>query len=422
MTTSQDLLARYQRSLIGVFGVPQLVITRGDGCYVWDADGRQYLDLLGGIAVNALGHNHPAIVAAVSKQVSEMLHLSNFFTSPGQIALAERLLAISGAPDGSGVFFCNSGAEAIEAAIKISRRTGRTHIVAAEGSFHGRTTGALALTSKETYRAPFEPLLPEVTFVPYNDVAALRQAVTGQTAAIFLEPIQGEGGVVPASAAYLSAARQVADETGALLVLDEIQTGVGRTGDWFAFQHAGPAEAGVRPDVMTLAKGLGGGVPVGAVIAFGERVRGLLTPGQHGTTFGGNPLAAAAGLAVLEEVESSGLLTHAQRTGDHLAAAITDLRHPGIREVRGRGLLRAIILTDEVAPALATAAREAGFIVNPVAPHAIRLAPPLVITTEQLDTFVAALPGLLATATATAHPASTVSTFSADSADSTEGA
>ena len=391
MTASSDLLARYERSLIGVFGVPQLALTHGDGCDVWDADGRRYLDLLGGIAVNALGHNHPALVAAVSRQASEMLHLSNFFTSPAQVALAERLLELSGAPEGSGVFFCNSGAEAVEAVIKMSRRTGRTHLVAASGSFHGRTTGALALTSKEAYRAPFEPLIPDVEFVPYNDAEALRAAVSDRTAAIVLEPIQGEGGVVPATSAYLRAAREVADATGALLVLDEIQSGVGRTGEWFAFQDV----PDLRPDVMTLAKGLGGGVPIGAVVAFGSEVRGLLSPGQHGTTFGGNPLACAAGLAVLDEIGSSGLLAHARDVGRHLAAAVTALEHPLIREVRGRGLLQAIVLAEDIAPAVASAAREAGFIVNPVTPSAIRLAPPLIVTAAQLDTFVAALPRLL---------------------------
>ena len=396
MTHSSDLLDRYQRSLIGVFGVPQLVLTRGDGCYVWDADGKRYLDLLGGIAVNTLGHNHPAVVGAVSKQASEMLHLSNFFTSPAQIALAERLLALSGAPEGSGVFFCNSGAEAIEAAIKISRRTGRSHLVAAQGSFHGRTTGALALTSKEVYRSPFEPLLPDVSFVPYNDIDALQKVVTERTAAIFLEPIQGEGGIVPATRAYLQAAREVADTTGALLVLDEIQSGVGRTGDWFAFQDA----PGVLPDVMTLAKGLGGGVPIGAVIAFGAAVRGLLTAGQHGTTFGGNPLASGTALAVLDQIEAEGLLERARLVGEHLEDAVTALGDPRIQQVRGRGLLRAIVLTEEIAPAVAVAAREAGFIVNPVAPAAIRIAPPLIITAEQIDDFVTSLPGLLDAATA----------------------
>ncbi|KAB7744639.1 acetylornithine transaminase [Nostocoides sp. F2B08] len=391
MSASDELLARYERSLIGVFGVPQLVLTRGDGCYVWDADGRRYLDLLGGIAVNALGHNHPSLVVAVSTQASEMLHLSNFFTSPAQVGLAERILEIADAPAGSGVFFCNSGAEAIEAAIKMSRRTGRTRLVAASGSFHGRTTGALALTSKETYRSPFEPLIPGVDFVPFGDVDALRRVVDDHTAAIFLEPIQGEGGVVPATSAYLLAAREVADATGALLVLDEIQTGVARTGDWFAFQHV----PGLRPDVMTLAKGLGGGIPVGAVVAFGEHVRGLLTPGQHGTTFGGNPLAAAAGLAVLDEIERAGLLEHARAVGDHVASAIRALGHPSVTDVRGRGLLRAIALDAEIAPALVTAARDQGFIVNAVTPSAIRIAPPLIITAEQLDTFVTALPGLV---------------------------
>jgi acetylornithine/N-succinyldiaminopimelate aminotransferase len=391
MSHSSDLLARYDRSLIGVFGTPQLVLTHGEGCEVWDVEGRRYLDLLAGIAVNALGHNHPAVVEAVCAQVRELVHISNFFTSSAQVLLAERLLELSAAPDGSGVFLCNSGTEAVEAVVKMSRRTGRTHLVAAEGSFHGRTTGALALTSRAAYRAPFEPLVPEVTFVPFNDPAALEGAVTERTAAIVLEPIQGEGGVVPADPAYLRAARAVADTTGALLVLDEIQTGVGRTGAWFAFQDV----PGLVPDVMTLAKGLGGGVPIGAVVAFGERARGLLTAGQHGTTFGGNPLAAATALAVLTEIEAAGLLEHVRSVGDHLAAAVRGLDHPRIRQVRGRGLLLAIVLDSEVAAPLATAAREAGFIVNPVAPDAIRLAPPLIITAEQVDRFVAALPALL---------------------------
>jgi acetylornithine aminotransferase len=391
MNASTDLLARYERSLLGVFGVPQRVLTRGDGCYVWDADGRRYLDLLGGIAVNALGHNHPDLVAAVSRQAGEILHISNLFTSPAQVGLAERLLELSGAPEGSGVFFCNSGAEAIEAAIKISRRTGRMRLIAASGSFHGRTTGALALTSKEAYRAPFAPLIPEVTFVPFDDIDALRAAADDETAAIVLEPIQGEGGVVPASSAYLLAAREIADETGALLVLDEIQTGVARTGDWFAFQDV----PGLRPDVMTLAKGLGGGVPIGAVVAFGERVRGLLTAGQHGSTFGGNPLAAAAGLAVLDAITGAGLLEHVRAVGDHLATAVRALDHPQVTEVRGRGLLRALDFGSDIAAAVSAAALEQGFIVGAVTPSAIRLAPPLIVTADQLDTFVSVLPDLI---------------------------
>ena len=278
--------------------------------------GRRYLDLVGGIAVNALGHNHPALVAAVSKQAGQLVHVSNFFTSVPQVELAERLLSLAGAPAGSKVFFCNSGAEALEAAIKLARRTGRTGIVAAEGAFHGRTTGALALTHKPAYREPFEPLIPGVTHVPWGDVDALRAAVTEQTSALVLEPVQGEAGVRPGSSAYLRAAREITREAGALLVLDEVQTGIGRTGTWFAFH-----QAGVVPDAMTLAKGLGGGVPIGALVTFGPDVSTLLTPGMHGSTFGGNPLACAAGLAVLDTIAAEGLLDHAREAGEHLQRA-----------------------------------------------------------------------------------------------------
>ena len=394
---NDELLERYQRSVMGVFGLPPLVLSHGSGCHVWDVDGNRYLDLVGGIAVNALGHGHPALVAAISKQAGEAIHVSNLFTSEGQIALAERLVALSGAPEGSAVFFANSGAEAIEAAIKLSRRTGRSGIVAAEGAFHGRTTGALALTHKLAYREPFEPLIPGVTHVPFGDEAALRAAVTSDTAAVVLEPVQGEAGVLSPGTAYLRLARELTQQHGALLVLDEIQTGIGRTGSWFAFQ-----QAGVVPDAITLAKGLGGGVPIGALVAFGPEVAGLLTAGQHGSTFGGNPLAAAAGLAVLDTIEEQGLLAHAAEAGQHLVDAVTALAHPLVAEVRGAGLLRAIVLTQPVAAQVAALAREAGFIVNPVAPDALRLAPPLVVTTAELDSFVNALPALLDAATTSA--------------------
>jgi acetylornithine aminotransferase len=366
------------------------VLARGEGAVVEDVEGTRYLDLLGGIAVNTLGHGHPALVRAVAEQAASLVHVSNFFTTPGQVELAERLLALAGAPDGSAVFFANSGTEALEAAVKLSRRTGRTRIVAAEGAFHGRTTGALALTHKPAYREPFEPLIPEVVHVPWNDQDALRAAVTADVAAVVLEPIQGEAGVRPADPAYLQLARELTTAHGALLVLDEVQTGVARTGSWFAFQ-----QAGVTPDAMTLAKGLGGGVPIGALLTFGPEVTGLLTAGQHGTTFGGNPLAVAAGLAVLDTIEAEGLVEHARVAGDHVAAAVLALGHPLVAEVRGAGLLRAIQLTADVAPQVADRALAAGFIVNPVTPSALRLAPPLVVTTEQLDTFVAALPALL---------------------------
>jgi acetylornithine/N-succinyldiaminopimelate aminotransferase len=383
-------LDRYAHSMIGVFGRPKTVLTRGEGCYVWDADGKRYLDLLAGIAVNALGHGHPAVVEAICKQAASMIHVSNFFATPPQIELAERLLAVASAPKGSAVFFANSGTEAIEAAIKLSRRTGRPGLVAAEAAFHGRTMGALALTHKLAYREPFEPLIPSVTHVPLNDEAALRAAVSADTAAVFLESIQGEAGVVAADPEYLQLARDLTRATGTLLVIDEVQTGVGRTGTWFAFQ-----QAGIVPDAITVAKGLAGGVPIGALVTFGPRVSGLLTAGQHGSTFGGNPLAAAAGLAVLHTIDKDGLLAHATTVGNQLADSVVALGHPLIVGVRGAGLLRAIVLSADVAVAVADRALSAGFIINAPTPDALRLTPPLVVTTEQIGTFVAALPTLL---------------------------
>ncbi len=392
-------LERYDRSLLGVFGRPQLVLEHGDGAWVWDVDGRRFLDLMGGIAVNALGHNHPALVAAVSKQAAQLVHVSNFFTSVPQVELAERLLSLAGAPEGSAVFFCNSGAEAVEAAIKLARRTGRTGIVAAEGAFHGRTTGALALTHKPAYREPFEPLIPGVTHVPWGDADALRAAVTEETSALVLEPVQGEAGVRPGDPAYLRVARDVTAAAGALLVLDEVQTGVGRTGSWFAFQ-----QAGVVPDAVTLAKGLGGGVPIGALVTFGPDVSALLGAGQHGSTFGGNPLACAAGLAVLDTIDAEGLLEHARQAGEHLERRLLELGHPEVTGVRGAGLLRAVTLAGDHSATVVALARDAGFLVNPVTPDAVRLAPPLVVTTQQLDLFVDALPDLLDAATTREDP------------------
>ena len=399
LQASAAWLERYDRSLLGVFGRPQLVLEHGNGAWVWDVDGRRFLDLVGGIAVNALGHNHPALVAAVSKQAGQLVHVSNFFTSVPQVELAERLLSLAAAPEGSAVFFCNSGAEAVEAGIKLARRTGRTGIIAAEEAFHGRTTGALALTHKPAYREPFEPLIPGVVHVPWGDADALRAAVTEETSAVVLEPVQGEAGVRRGDPAYLQVAREVTAAAGALLLLDEVQTGVGRTGSWFAFQ-----QAGVVPDAVTLAKGLGGGVPIGALVTFGPQVSRLLGPGQHGSTFGGNPLACAAGLAVLDTIDAEGLLEHARQAGEHLERRVLGLGHPEVTGVRGAGLLRAITLAGDHAPAVVALARDAGFLVNAVAPDAVRLAPPLVVTTEQLDLFVDALPGLLDAATTPEDP------------------
>ncbi|WP_295701406.1 acetylornithine transaminase [Lapillicoccus sp.] len=390
---TEELLARYRAALVPVFGVPQTVLSHGDGCYVVDVDGKRYLDLLGGIAVNTLGHGHPALVEAITKQASQVMHISNFFTSEPQVELAEKLLEICRAPQGSGVFFANSGAEAIEAAIKLTRRTGRSRIIAMDNAFHGRTTGALALTFKEAYRAPFEPLMPGVTHVPYNDGAALERAVAeagGDLAAVVLEPIQGEAGVVSADAAYLRLARELTSAAGALLVFDEIQCGMGRTGRWLA-SHADE----VVPDAVTLAKGLAGGVPVGALVTYGEAVTGMLTAGQHGTTFGGNPLACAAGLAVIHTIEGDALLANATEMGRALVDGVTGLRHPRVAGVRGRGLLLAITLTEPVAASAMARAREAGFLVNAVAPDALRLAPPLIIGSAEVASFLAALPGIL---------------------------
>jgi acetylornithine aminotransferase len=392
MTDSTALQERYERSLLGVFGRPLAVLDHGRGAEVWDVDGKHYLDLLGGIAVNALGHAHPAVLGALTEQAAQLAHVSNFFTTRPQVELAERLLEIAGAPTGSKVFFTNSGTEAVEAAIKLSRRTGRRRIVALEGAFHGRTMGALALTHKPAYREPFAPLLEEVVHVAFGDLEELAAAVDDTVAAVVLEPIQGEAGVRPLDTAYLQAARELTTAHGSLLVVDEIQTGIGRTGAWFAHQGSG-----IVPDAITVAKGLGGGFPVGALLTLGERAAGLLQPGQHGTTFGGNPLGAAVGLAVLETIEREGLLDHVRRTGEWLAGEVTALRHPLVRKVRGEGLLLAIQLTEPRAGDVAARALEAGFIVNPVCPDAIRLAPPLIITQQQLETFVAALPVLLDT-------------------------
>jgi acetylornithine aminotransferase len=362
---------------------------------VWDTEGRAYLDLMAGIAVNALGHAHPAWVRALSEQAATLGHISNFFASPAQIELAETLLRHVGADPEARVFLSNSGAEAIEAAVKMALRTGRRRLLALEGSFHGRTLGALAVTSKPAYREPFGPLPGDVRFLPFGDVNALVGAVDESIGAIVLEVVQGEGGVRALPPGYLARARAAADSAGALLIVDEIQTGVGRTGTWFAHQNPALVADEVTPDVVTLAKGLGGGFPIGATLALSERAAGLLAPGDHGTTFGGNPLAAAAALATLRTIEAEGLMDRAVEIGDRIAEGVARAGHPLIAGTRGAGLLRAIALTRPLAPAVTAAALEAGFIVNAVAPDAIRLAPPLILTADQADSFTAALPDLL---------------------------
>ncbi|MEU8116311.1 acetylornithine transaminase [Micromonospora sp. NPDC048947] len=389
------LAQRWKHSMMDNYGTPPMALVSGHGAVVVDDAGREYLDLVGGIAVNALGHAHPAVVAAVSKQVATLGHVSNLYVAEPPVALAELLLALAGRP--GRVFFANSGAEANEAAFKLSRRTGRTQVVATTGGFHGRTMGALALTGQPAKADPFRPLPGEVTHVDYGDVAALDAAVSEATAMVILEPVQGENGVVVPPAGYLAAARRITARHGALLVLDEVQTGVGRTGHWFAHQAEG-----VEPDVVTLAKGLGGGLPIGATLAFGPAAD-LLTPGSHGTTFGGNPVSCAAALAVVATIANEGLLDNVKRVGERLRHGIEALGHPLIAEVRGSGLLLGVALTAPVSSVLAEALREAGFLVNPVQPGVVRLAPPLILTAAQADTFLAALPAALdATAPAAA--------------------
>ena len=427
MSETEALQKRFAASIMPNYGMPPVAISRGAGCLVWDPDGREYLDLIAGIAVSSLGHAHPAIVEAVSRQVAQVAHTSNLFMHEREIELAERLLCLLGGttppdppvtggypppvppgPPAHGgatrlpvppgppiegrVFFANSGTEANEAAIKLVRRCqgpGRPVFVAAEGGFHGRTMGALALTGKASIREPFGPFGLTMRFVPFGDADALAAAVGADVAAVFLEPALGESGVVPAPAGYLRAARAACDRAGALLVLDEIQSAIGRTGVWFAHQAEG-----VRPDVLTLAKGLGGGLPIGACIGLGASGTGF-AKGDHGSTFGGNPVACAAALAVLEVIQRDGLLAHVAQVGEQLTTALEAVRHPLVAGVRGRGLWLAIVLTAEVAGKVEQAARQAGFLVNAVQPDAIRLAPPLILSAGQARQFTGALPAIL---------------------------
>jgi len=383
-----DWQRRWEAVMARNYGTPPLTLVSGSGCRVQDADGREYLDLLAGIAVNSLGHAHPAVVAAVSEQVARIAHTSNLYVNERAVELAERLVGILGVPD-TRVFLCNDGTTANEAAIKtvLRARPGRRRFVAAEQSFHGRSLGALALTGKEAARAPFAPFGIDVTHVPYGDADALAAAVDETTAAVVLEPTLGEAGVVPPPDGYLNAARSACDEAGALLVVDEIQSGIGRTGAWFAHQREG-----IVADVVTLAKGLGGGLPIGACLASGLTADGL-QKGDHGSTFGGNPVACAAALAVLDTIEKDGLLDHVATLGDIWAAQLR--RSVG---VRGRGLWLALEVADGLAPAVETAARKAGFLVNATGPDAVRLAPPLVLTEADATTFADALPSILAAA------------------------
>ncbi len=381
MTATRRLRERYEAVMMPNYGVPELVLARGEGCVVWDVDGNSYTDLVGGIAVSALGHAHPAVVAAVSEQVGRLAHISNLYAHEGQIALAERLLGLLGV-DGR-VFFANSGTEANEAALKLVRRmqgSSRPVFVAAEHGFHGRSMGSLSLTGKSSIRDPFLPYGVEVRFVPFGDADSLAAAVGPDCAAVFLEPCLGEGGVVPAPAGYLAAARAACDAAGALLVLDEIQSGIGRTGAWFAFQAEG-----VVPDVITLAKGLGGGLPIGACIGIGPAGSGFFK-GDHGSTFGGNPVACAAALAVLDTIEQEDVLANATRVGAHLLERLREIAKTcdRIAEVRGLGMIIGVVLRHEAKPVVDACVRE-HLLVNATATNVLRLLPPLNLTREEAD-------------------------------------
>ena len=376
LASSAAVLEAYSESVMNTFGAPKRVFVRGEACYLWDAEGRRYLDLLSGLAVNALGHAHPTVLSAVTGQIATLGHVSNFFGT--MVGAAE-----------ARVFFTNSGTEANETAFKISRMTGRSTIISTEGAFHGRSMGALALTHNPKYRMPFEPLPGEVIFVPYGDTEALASVVDDTVAAVVLEPIQGENGVVLPPEGYLAQAREICNQHGALLWMDEVQTGMGRCGSWLVH-----VDQGVVADIVTVAKGLGNGFPMGACIATGPASR-LLGPGSHGSTFGGNPVAAIAGLAVIAVIERDGLLDHAMALGDHLATAIRGLDHRLITGVRGRGLLQAVLLAEPIAAAVVDAALAAGFVINAPRPDVLRLAPPLIISVAELDGFIGVLPSLL---------------------------
>jgi len=388
-TESEALRKRFEAAMMPNYGTPPLALARGEGCRVWDADGNQYLDLIAGIAVSALGHAHPAIVQAVTDQAGKIAHTSNLFVHEPGVALAERLLGLLNA-DGR-VFFCNSGAEANEAAIKLVRRKQGTDkpVVAAIGSFHGRTMGSLSITGKESIREPFGPFGTTVRWIPFGDTAALASAVDDSVAAVFLEPTLGEGGVVPPPDGYLRAVRDACDAAGALLVLDEIQSGIGRTGAWFAHQREG-----ILPDVLTLAKGLGGGLPIGACVGFGDAGTAF-AKGDHGSTFGANPIACAAALAVLDTIESENILANVNAVGQQLADGIAAIEHPLLKGVRGSGLWLAAVLTGQQAAAVNAVAQAHGFLVNAVQPDAVRLAPPLILSAAEAGEFLEAFPVIL---------------------------
>jgi acetylornithine aminotransferase len=370
---------RWSKAVQNNYGVPEITLIKGKGLNVQDVEGKLYLDFLGGIATNILGHAHPSIISAVSKQVRTLNHVSNFYSHPNAVLLAEKLVSLTKTKNAK-VFFCQSGAEANEAAIKLSRKSGRSHIVAAQGSFHGRTVGALSLTGQPSKREPFLPLLKNVKHVPYGDIEAMRRSITKKTAMVIIEPIMGEAGVIVPPTDYLQGLRQLCDKNGALLVIDAVQTGMGRTGDWFGYEYSG-----ITPDVITLAKGLGGGLPLGAMIAIGDSAD-LFKPGEHGSTFGGNPITTAAALAVIKTIEKQNILKKVRRQGQVLIQELALI--PGVSQVRGAGLLIGIELENANSDEIARKLAEAGVLVNAANSSTIRIAPALIVSDSQIRKFI----------------------------------
>lgn len=375
-----DFIKQWKNTTQNNYGIPELALVKGKGLVLTDADGKQYLDFLGGIATSVLGHAHPAIVKAVSKQIAQLGHVSNFYAHPNALALANKLITMTG-DKSARVFFCQSGAEANEAALKLSRRTGRNRIIAAQGAFHGRTMGALSLTGQPAKREPFLPLVKGVKHVPFGDIAAMRRAISKKTAMVIIEPIMGEAGVIIPPADYLAQVRALCNTYGALLVIDAVQTGMGRTGDWFGYEYSG-----IKPDVITLAKGLGGGLPLGAMIALGKAAV-LFEPGDHGSTFGGNPVTTAAGLAAISVIEKEKLMQKARKHYEFLLTEIAQI--PGVTEVRGAGLLIGIELEAGNSKEIAAKMLAAGVLVNAPNPSTIRIAPALIVTDAQIKKFIA---------------------------------
>ena len=377
--SNANYLDRWSASVQNNYGKPSITLVKGKGVLVTDVDGKTYLDFLGGIATSILGHAHPAIVKSVSKQISTLSHISNFYAHPNAIVLAEKLARMTGEKNAK-VFFCQSGAEANEAAFKLSRRSGKVRVVAAQGAFHGRTMGALSLTGQPSKREPFLPLIKGVKHVPYGDIDAMRKAVSKKTAMVIIEPIMGEAGVIVPPQDYLQQLRYICDKNGALLVIDAVQTGMGRTGDWFGYEYSG-----ITPDVITLAKGLGGGLPLGAMIALGKAAD-LFQPGDHGSTFGGNPVTTAAALSVISFIEENQILDKVQKQGNYLMQEIALI--PGVKEVRGAGLLIGIEFDSLKAPDIAAAMQTAGVLVNAANPTTIRIAPALIVSDAQINKFI----------------------------------